>query len=1050
MAKEMIGGCCVCSDERGWAENPLVYCDGHGCNVAVHQACYGIVTVPTGPWFCRKCESQERAARVRCELCPHREGALKRTDNGGWAHVVCALYIPEVRFGNVTTMEPILLSMVPHERYNKVCYICEHQHRESKASTGACMTCNKNGCRQSFHVTCAQMQGLLCEEAGQFTDNVKYCGYCEYHYNKLKKDKDTIKTIPAFKHHYTTTPEKEKAPEKKHEKHKQRKKHAVSTEASVVTQTEYEKTRTEVAESIPMTSGSSSLKCLEETAAKFTSANFTETEFTSNKPIGEPSPTEVVTPPLHKPKKHSGQRGRKPGPSKSALAEIASVSGRSDSPSSTASQPDLPGLGLPEINAINAADHRATPSDDASSTKSKSKSQARSSKDTSREPTPSRMPSVTTETIEHKDLPLITTSTSTPPPISIDTTLATITDAPDIVPGKTYESSYHDFMMKYSQVGVGSSKPAPQRHNKEPTVSPITIVKSPDKHDKKKHRVKKNKAHPGRPKGAKTVKDLINESSQPSPKKSRKSSTSSLNNSVNTVNSSFNFALHEVNAMQSGPLPPQLQSGPLPPHLLPQGSPTRHLTASQSSTSTLGLSGSARAGGEASLSGSMNSNLSQQLCSNQLSTSNTSMPSLVPENADLAANQVASDTAFRDVFSTAANNGLLIGPQRHHAQSNNTLQRTNTENSSTVPPFPATMEELLERQWEQGSEFLMQQGAHFDIASLLSCLHQLRAENQRLEEHIKNLLARRDHLLAVNARLSVPLGNSIGAGGGSTDNSPNGPTGRSPRINNLIHPDTPQGHSQDVISSHGSVSQTSRSPGTSIHSNSPGQGSQPPQLPVSVPTGPLQQVPTTPPHPQAAPSLHPQQTAAAVVSMSMAGQLQGNHNAMMQPPPPSHGPPQSAMQQPSVQGQFPDGRMNMPTHHQDSSPDSQRYRDQQQHPMRETNKEHQVREHQRQHLMLQQQQLNNMLQQQQLTQEQHQHLVFQLMHQQSAGPGQTAAAAVIQHGGNGHMPHIQMSPQGSAMPTLHMNGEHSGLPPDSNLSKASQGKKGSSSHGNKS
>ena len=35
--KEMVGGCCVCSDERGWSENPLVYCDGHGCNVAVHQ-----------------------------------------------------------------------------------------------------------------------------------------------------------------------------------------------------------------------------------------------------------------------------------------------------------------------------------------------------------------------------------------------------------------------------------------------------------------------------------------------------------------------------------------------------------------------------------------------------------------------------------------------------------------------------------------------------------------------------------------------------------------------------------------------------------------------------------------------------------------------------------------------------------------------------------------------------------------------------------------------------------------------------------------------------
>lgn len=117
--KEMVGGCCVCSDERGWPENPLVYCDGQNCTVAVHQACYGIVTVPTGPWYCRKCESQERSARVRCELCPSRDGALKKTDNASWAHVVCALYIPEVRFGNVTTMEPIILQLIPAERYAK-------------------------------------------------------------------------------------------------------------------------------------------------------------------------------------------------------------------------------------------------------------------------------------------------------------------------------------------------------------------------------------------------------------------------------------------------------------------------------------------------------------------------------------------------------------------------------------------------------------------------------------------------------------------------------------------------------------------------------------------------------------------------------------------------------------------------------------------------------------------------------------------------------------------------------------------------------------------
>ena len=39
---------------------------------------------------------------------------------------------------------------------------------------------------------------------------------------------------------------------------------------------------------------------------------------------------------------------------------------------------------------------------------------------------------------------------------------------------------------------------------------------------------------------------------------------------------------------------------------------------------------------------------------------------------------------------------------------------------------PQTLEELLERQWEQGSQFLMEQAQHLDIAQLLSCLNQLK------------------------------------------------------------------------------------------------------------------------------------------------------------------------------------------------------------------------------------------------------------------------------------------------------------------------------------
>ena len=72
-------------------------------------------------------------------------------------------------------------------------------------------------------------------------------------------------------------------------------------------------------------------------------------------------------------------------------------------------------------------------------------------------------------------------------------------------------------------------------------------------------------------------------------------------------------------------------------------------------------------------------------------------------------------------------------------------------------PSATSLEMLLERQWTQSAHFVMDQASHYDVANLMSVLHQYRSENDRLEERLRNLTSRRDHLSTVNARLSLPL-----------------------------------------------------------------------------------------------------------------------------------------------------------------------------------------------------------------------------------------------------------------------------------------------------
>ena len=62
--------CDVCRSPDSECGNEMVFCDG--CNVCVHQACYGIAHVPEGAWLCGPCAFGGTGFKPECLLCPNK------------------------------------------------------------------------------------------------------------------------------------------------------------------------------------------------------------------------------------------------------------------------------------------------------------------------------------------------------------------------------------------------------------------------------------------------------------------------------------------------------------------------------------------------------------------------------------------------------------------------------------------------------------------------------------------------------------------------------------------------------------------------------------------------------------------------------------------------------------------------------------------------------------------------------------------------------------------------------------------------------------------
>jgi NuA3 HAT complex component NTO1 len=202
--------CAICDDSEGENSNAIVFCDG--CNLAVHQDCYGVPYIPEGQWLCRKCTVSPEVPVVchccsifyenynlfsqSCMLCPNEGGAFKQTVNGEWVHLLCAIWVPETRVANEVLMEPITgVEKINKQRWKLVCacfnlllsFSLLLKLRYQKCSLcgikeGACIQCSKTSCFLAFHTTCARREKLLMPmKSAHGTEPATLACYCEKH-----------------------------------------------------------------------------------------------------------------------------------------------------------------------------------------------------------------------------------------------------------------------------------------------------------------------------------------------------------------------------------------------------------------------------------------------------------------------------------------------------------------------------------------------------------------------------------------------------------------------------------------------------------------------------------------------------------------------------------------------------------------------------------------------------------------------------------------------------------------------------------------------------
>jgi hypothetical protein len=171
--------CTVCYLDVEYVDNLLLQCDK--CHIIVHMNCYGVLEPPDGKlWLCSLCGVDAPKQRPLCCLCPITSEAMKRTTDGRWAHLTCALlWMPELSMVDNKRMEPVDgINAIHKERWNLTCSVY-------RVPYGACIQCADSHCLFA-RASSLRMEAIEERTRVNGETSLRLISYCQKHRRPAK------------------------------------------------------------------------------------------------------------------------------------------------------------------------------------------------------------------------------------------------------------------------------------------------------------------------------------------------------------------------------------------------------------------------------------------------------------------------------------------------------------------------------------------------------------------------------------------------------------------------------------------------------------------------------------------------------------------------------------------------------------------------------------------------------------------------------------------------------------------------------------------------